>query len=96
MTVKEMFKKIENYNEVADLMRTNKEKIELSYEKYFAESFTNYQEFRKYVKREFINPIPEKILNDTDFNFDETRHFVLTDLFGYTFDFTIEISIVAM
>ena len=65
MTMKEMFKKIEAYNEIAEMMKTDKAQI------YFAnvegtwssgEHCKTYREFTKYVRYEYHKEIADKIL----------------------------------
>ena len=70
MKIKEMFKKVEGYNELAEVIGTEKAHI------WFAdkicesitdgESFTDYNEFRKYVRREYLKDIADFILNSDE------------------------------
>lgn len=65
MKMRDIFKKVEAYNEIADMMRTDKAQI------YFAdvmgtwshgEHCKTYREFTKYVKDEYQKEIADKIL----------------------------------
>lgn len=69
MKIKELFKKVEAYNEVAELMHTNKAKIQFG-EVFYSERFEHYSDFCKYVKREYIKEVAEKILNADNVEFD--------------------------
>ena len=69
MKMKELFKKVEAYNEVAELMHTAKAKIQFG-EVYYSERFEHYNDFCKYVKREYIKEVAEKILNADNVEFD--------------------------
>jgi hypothetical protein len=67
MRIKEMFKKVDGYNELAEVMNTEKAHV------WFAdkicssitdgESFTEYGEFRKYIRREYFKDVADFILN---------------------------------
>lgn len=65
MTLKEMFKKVETYNEIAEMMQTEKAQI------YFyinlgpcnsGEHFSNFKDLRRYIKKEFVSECAEKLL----------------------------------
>lgn len=47
MTIKEMFKKIEAYNEVADIMNTSKARLYFEYETHWGEKKDDFKSFRK-------------------------------------------------
>ena len=68
MTMREIFRKVETYNEIAETMRTQKAAI-LFYDRdlgFFrlGEEFKTYQEFAKYVRRELVKEIADKVLKD--------------------------------
>ena len=69
MTMKDIFKKIEVYNEVAELMNTQKAKIAFG-EKFSSDRFENYSEFRKFIRKEYIDEVADKILKSEDWKID--------------------------
>lgn len=83
MTMKELFKKVETYNEVADLMNTRKAKIKFyDYDIHSGESFETYDEFRSWVREQFIKEEAEVILKSNSWQFDEELTIEYTDFFG--------------
>ena len=93
MTMKEMFKKVEGYNEIAELMRTDKASI------YFAETagawtngehFKRYEDFRKYVRREYIKELADKVLKSDAWEIDGNTDIQMG--YGKTYTFTSELS----
>jgi len=69
MKMRDMFKKIDAYNEIAELMHTPKAKIAFG-EKFHSERFGNFSEFKKYVCNEYIDEVAEKILKSEDWEID--------------------------
>ena len=69
MKMKEMFKKVETYNEIAELMNTHKAKIQFG-EKFHSERFVNFSEFKKYIHSEYIDEVAEKILKSEEWEID--------------------------
>ena len=84
MTMKELFKKVETYNEVAELMMTEKAEICFTYAFLSYEKFTNYNDFRKFIRKELIKDVADKILKADAFEFDKDMEISWTDAFGYT------------
>lgn len=73
MTLKEMFKKVEAYNEIADMMKTDKAQIyfhDCSGCCSFGEHFTSFKELRKYIKNEYMPEIAEKLLEADNWELD--------------------------
>ena len=62
MKMKDMFKKMETYNEVAEVMMVTKAKIQFG-EKWHSERFDNFNDFKKYIRNEYIKEVADKILN---------------------------------
>lgn len=95
MTMKEVFKKVESYNELADLMYARKAQVYFSRPGgLFGDSFSTYKEFQKYINDEYVEPLAEMILKSDEWNFDENAVvFDWTDSFGdcYTSIFYVEI-----
>lgn len=85
MTMKEMFKKVETYNEVAEMMRTDKASV------YFydtngswtsGEHFRTYNDFRKHIRNEYIKEVADLILKADTFEMDSETSFIYKDRFG--------------
>lgn len=87
MTLREMFKKVETYNEIANLMHTDKAVIEFSEGIVTHEKFDSYKEMSKFIKREYIKEVADKILK-ADWELDGEIEFSWTDAFGTTWEYT--------
>ncbi len=70
MTMKEMFKKIEVYNEIAEMIGTTKAKIALTSTKNgftnCEETFKTYKEFTKFVKDEYFPDVAENLIKSKE------------------------------
>lgn len=68
MKIKEAFKKVETYNEIADL--ENEKRKVIWFADVIAEcirdgaTFTSFDAFRKYVRKNYIKDIADQILNE--------------------------------
>lgn len=82
MTIKEMFKKVEAYNEVAEIMGHSVAKIYFEYDIHWGEKLDNYSNFSKYIRREFIKELGDVILRADDFEMDKEITKTYTDRFG--------------
>ena len=71
MTIKELFKKVDGFNEVAEMIGTQKARI------WFAERicgttvldgewFATFADFRKYVRRFYVKEVADRIINDDE------------------------------
>ena len=79
MKIKEAFKKIETYNEIAEL--TNEDKRALWFADItscvsFGEKFTDFSEFRKYVRHEYFKDVADIILNSDGWEFNGEKEIV--------------------
>lgn len=94
MTLREMFKKVETYNEIAELMRTDKASI------YFAERvragiicsgqhFRSYSDLSKYIRREFFKEVADKLLKADNWEIDGEMEISFA---GRTFTYLAELS----
>lgn len=70
MKIKKLFEKVETYNEVAELMHTNKAQIAFI-DGHISERFTSFGDFRKYIRREYIKCVADAILNSDAWSFEE-------------------------
>jgi hypothetical protein len=75
MTIKKAFEKLATYNELAELMNESKKAIwfadVLECGIHNGENFTDFAEFRKYVRREYIKDLADKILASDEWNFND-------------------------
>lgn len=74
MTVKELFKKMDIYNECAELMRTEKAQIyfeDTTIGLTFGDSFKTYEEFRKHIRKEYFKNVADQILSGKDWDFEK-------------------------
>ena len=94
MTLKDMFKKVENYNELAELMRVQKAAIRYN-EEFTLKTFDNYKEFRKFVKDEYLEEVAAEILA-SNFEFDGTTEIKVVDRFDGEYTLTIETDLVTV
>ena len=93
MTMKEMFKKVEGYNEIAEIMKTNKASIyfaDISGACTYGEHFTSYSDFSKYVRHEYLKSLADKILKSDAWEIDGEIE-IATD-YGKTICFSAELS----
>ena len=83
MTIKELFKKVETYNEIAELMNTRKASISFyDYGVFHGESFETFNEFRKWLRGTYIKEMADVILKLSDWEFDKKVTIKHTDYFG--------------
>ena len=79
MTMKEMFKKVEGYNEIAELMKTDKVQLVLtSIDNGFVAvqgHFKSYKEFTGFVKEEYFSDVAENLIKSKDWEIDGTITF---------------------
>lgn len=93
MTIKEMFKKVEAYNEVAELIGSNKAVLEITLDVHFSEKFSTYKEFKAYIKREWIDELAKAVEGYDKYEYETPLFFPYTDKFGTHFFTEIECGI---
>lgn len=81
MKIKEMFKKVEGFNDLAELMNASKAHIWFAYKIGGTSiregaAFTDYAEFRKYIRKEYFPDVSEFILNDDGWQINGEREFI--------------------
>ena len=93
MKIREIFNKIENYNEIANYISYSSDKvaIEFSDGRYSSSQFSNFKEFRKFVKDEYINEVANFILNYDGWEVGQTEPY---NLGGNIMDFEVNLVIV--
>ena len=74
MTINEMLKKVEAYNEVAELVGSHKAVLVMEDESFRAElqSLKSFRKFERLVRDEYIEEMAEAILNSKNYEFNET------------------------
>ena len=85
MTMREIFKKVETYNEVAEMMRTAKASIyfyDISGSWSSGQHFRSYNDFRKHIRGEYIKEVADIILKADTFEMDSETAFCYLDSFG--------------
>lgn len=94
MKIKEMFKKVEGYNELAEVMNAEKAHIwfadKLCCSLTDGDSFTDYSEFRKYVRREYVKDVADFILNSDEWEMNSEADYTSNSGRVLTFEIYIE------
>lgn len=94
MTIKEALKKVESYNELAEILRNRKIVLEFGYDTHFSETFYSYKQFRAWLKKEIITEIATEILDFDNFEFGKEFNFTYQDpIFPALVSTTVEINI---
>lgn len=87
MTLKELFKKVETYNEIAEMMHSRKAKIHFYMRASgcnicFGESFESFESLRKYIRNEYLKETADAILKCSDWELDQEIEIAYADHFG--------------
>lgn len=94
MKIKEAFKKVETYNEIAEL--ENEGRKEIWFENILAgcisdgERFSDYAEFRKYVRKEYFKDVADIILESDDWTLNGEKEVI--NKFGRVMKFGLYIT----
>ena len=94
MTLKDLFKKVETYNEIAEMMRTYKAKIYFCDSFFSGEHFDTFEALRKYARKEYIKDLADRVLKFDGWEFDKGITFEWTDSFGDTMTVTLTAELV--
>ena len=89
MKLKEAFKKLEAYNEIATIMHEDKKRLYFCDETiavHYGETFSSYEALRKYIRHEYIKDVADAILNADDWTFGEKT---ITTVRGNTVKFSL-------
>ncbi len=92
MTIKEMFKKIETYNEIAEMVKTEKLRIYVNIGHFHSIGFSDFNSFKKYIRNEYIREVEEAILKYDGYAFEVEHKFNITMWDGYKITETVEIN----
>ena len=83
MTIKEMLKKIEAYNEVAEMLGTERAELRFVIDGWMlSEKVEDYKSFVKYVRHELIDEIASLILKCNEYEFHKVQKFEIEGYFG--------------
>lgn len=94
MKLRELFKKVEAYNELAEIMNTFKAHIWFA-DKTFSTSafgypFATYAGFRKYIRCEYIKEVADAILSSDDWQINNEKE--IRTQYGKTLTFEIGVN----
>lgn len=92
MTIKEMFKKVETYNEIAELLGNRSAKVYF-YTFPHGESFSTYKDLSKYIRSEYLKEMADEILKYNGFKAGETVTIKCITRFGDELELEIEVDI---
>lgn len=95
MKIKDAFKKLENYNELADLMRMDKMKIwfaDVSICVSIGDHFASYDEFRKYIRHEYVKNVADQILNSDGWDLNEEKEIISASGNEMTFELSLSVA----
>ena len=70
MKAREIFKKVENYNEVAKVLGDKGARV-LFRDEVSINSFTEWDDFKKFIRNEYIKPVPDILLSFNGFESDK-------------------------
>ena len=97
MTLKEMFKKVEAYNEIATMMGSRKAKISFYMKASgcnirFGESFDSFDSLRKYARSEYLKELADAVLKFDSWEMDTEVEISYKDHFGsHTDTFSVDL-----
>lgn len=81
MTLKEMMKKVETYNEVAEVMGTQRAELLLEDGNVY-EYFETWAELRKYIRREYVSEYADALLKTNTYEMDKETEINWTNHWG--------------
>lgn len=83
MTIKEMFKKVDGYNEVAEMLGTEKAELRFKLDHWcLSEAAENYKSFAKYVRETYIKEIADAVLKCDKYELNKEMQFTVDGIFG--------------
>lgn len=85
MRMKDLFAKVDTYNEIADLLNVDYQaKICFVFGDFVCPTFDNFKDFKNYFRQEIIDEIADFVLKSDEFEFNTTLEYTWTDRFGDT------------
>jgi hypothetical protein len=85
MTIKEMIKKVNTYNEVAEIAGTDKMILQLETGAGYHCNILNYKSFKNWIRELYVPCVAEQVLNCATYEFDTYTELRCTDSLGSTF-----------
>ena len=89
MKIQDMFKKVESYNEIAEVLGNKKVYINfvdsVGYNVYTVEKLETYKEAVKHIRNEYVKEVAEALLH-LDYEFNKERQIGWIDAFGTAHD----------
>ena len=83
MTIKEMLKKVEAYNEVAEMLGTEKAVLRVIFDGFgLSEEVKDAKSFKSFVKETYIPEIASVVLKCEDYEFHKNHVFEVEGYFG--------------
>lgn len=82
MKIAEMIKKIDTYNEIAEMIHQPKMQLRFYVRFGLSVEVGSMKDFRKYIRNEYIPEMADAILAYDGYNFDEDATIRCTDKFG--------------
>ena len=70
MTIKQLFKKVEAYNEIARKIGAHEIEVKVSFDYFWSENFSTFKSFKKYLDKEIAEEMAEMLLASKDFEID--------------------------
>ena len=95
MRMKDLFDKVDTYNEIAGLLQTGYDvKICFTFTDFDSETFSNYKEFKSYLKTEVVDDLANFILTSNAFEFNAVLEYDWVTSFGdiYHYSFCPELT----
>ena len=91
MTYKEMVKKINTYNEIAEMIGNEKAELRVQFDGYgYSEKVEDAKSFRKLITENYIDCCAKAILNYSEYEFNKQAELSCTDSCGTEFTVKIE------
>lgn len=82
MTIKEMLKKVDGYNEVAEMVCTEKVELRVRCGYGLSDLVKDYKSFAKYVRETYIKEIADAVLKCDKYELNKEMQFTVDGIFG--------------
>lgn len=93
MKIKDMIKKIEDYNEIAEIVGGAKMELHFRDQMAFGSQIIwNYKLFSGFIRHEYLDSVAKAILNG-DYEFEKESKIMVQDHTGFTFDVAVAFEI---
>lgn len=71
MTIRQLFKKVETYNEIAKKIGAHEIEVNVTFDYYRTESFSTFRSFKMFTDKELLEQLAEAILTSNRFEIGE-------------------------